>query len=144
MNANELRIGSLVYYETIDLTNCNDIAEIISIQPDDIKSIHLKGLGHEKYHPIPIAGDWLLKFGFEKRKTQNADLYLIDLIKIGRNPALKKLCLYFESRESEWIVCFLDYYTGKEVSEIFPNNILYVHQLQNLFFALTGKELELK
>ena len=69
--------------------------------------------GKSKAKPILLTEEWLLKFGF-KKVAEN------DFI-------LGKYSLYY-----------LLYYDGYRVSEITPK---YVHQLQNLYFALTGKEL---
>jgi hypothetical protein len=72
--------------------------------------------GKEGIEPIPLTDDWLRKFGF-KKVAEN------DFI-------LGKFSLYY-----------VLYYDGYRVSEIIPK---YVHQLQNLYFALTGEELTLK
>lgn len=78
------------------------------------------GLG--KYKPITLTPEWLERFGFES--------YL--------NSEYKKDCLYIEILNDgtiEW--CW-----GWNNEKSDPIN--YVHQLQNLYFALTGAELSLK
>ena len=69
--------------------------------------------------PLPLTEEWLLKFGF-KFKEEYKEFYL-------KNITLSVRKNFFE----------FDYY-GDIV------NIKYVHQLQNLYFALTGEELTLK
>ena len=70
-------------------------------------------------HPIPLTEEWLLKFGFTKEvlgwKHWNLDLYLY----------LDNGCF-----ESEQLPMFI--------------YLKYVHQLQNLYFALTNEELCIK
>jgi|688.fasta_scaffold1153065_1 hypothetical protein len=111
MNAKELRIGNKVL-----LTDINEICIITSISNKHIGYESKSRIGQcisSCLKPIPLREDWLLKFGF-KKVAEN------DFI-------LGKYSLYY-----------LLYYDGYRVSEITPK---YVHQLQNLYFALTGKEL---
>lgn len=70
----------------------------------------------DSFIPIPLTEEWLLKFGFEKVGFQ----FIKDGIEL------------FPIRDL--------YYRGN-----FPikSDIKYVHQLQNLYFALVGKELKL-
>jgi hypothetical protein len=73
-------------------------------------------------NPIPLTEEWLLKFGFDYYKSNNS--YQLDT-KLGF---------------SIWgriISGFNVYYESDEIGETFK----YVHQLQNLIFALTGNEL---
>ena len=77
----------------------------------------------ELVEPIPLTKEWLLKFGFKYKE------------------------MYYES---EYLTALNDCFIVVErVTGFFyvdaPNNeIKYVHQLQNLYFALTGEELEIK
>ena len=118
MESNELRIGNLVHYHDEHLKP-ND--EVIKISYLDLMIIHHK----EKYHhysPIPLTEEWLLKFGFTK--TDNK--YFIGELNELNN------------RQLDLILC-----TDKNVISYqdYLHPILYVHQLQNLYFALTGEEL---
>jgi hypothetical protein len=74
------------------------------------------------YEPIPITEEWLLKFGFEKTMSWT---YVKDLV--------GNLKLVYYLGEKGWSMGFKSY-------SDFPN-LKYVHQLQNLYFALTGEEL---
>ena len=111
MKANELRIGNLVY-----LTDKDKVWEILD--------------GHEidecddnpLVQPIPLTEEWLLKFGFEKTMSWT---YVKDLV--------GNLKLVYYLGEKGWSIGFKSY-------SDFPN-LKYVHQLQNLYFALTGEEL---
>jgi hypothetical protein len=73
------------------------------------------------YEQIPLTEEWLLKFGAEK---QCDDLFDFENYKFG----------YF-------------YFKNNELYSVFQSQqlcepIKYVHQLQNLYFALTGTELK--
>ena len=78
--------------------------------------------------PIPLTEEWLLKFGFEKQ-----------MIKINDYTDFAYECI-FESyefalyQELEW----------SDIQKIILHTVKYVHQLQNLYYALTGEELTLK
>lgn len=73
-----------------------------------------------------------MKFGFERKKENNAsvvsEFILGDIILI-----------WFKNDEMRFIGCPIFYLTRDKGIEI-----KHVHQLQNLFFALTGGELKMK
>ena len=126
MNANELRIGNLVGFGS---TNCR----VYEIQENCFYAIYNDGGSLKnttcKLQPIPLTEEWLLRFGFEKTNTDGDNAWL----------NLRYRFLNFASDES---VGF------KKVYLTLNNRMdiicLYVHQLQNLYFALTGEELTLK
>lgn len=72
---------------------------------------------------IPLTEEWLIKFGFEK---DNEYKYFVKEIK-----TYKEFILDFSTQSNSWFLCDTDVDT----------DIKYVHQLQNLYFALTNKEL---
>lgn len=74
--------------------------------------------------PIPLTSDLLVKFGFEKRKDGRLRWYQKNDIDIDVE-------LYKDGRAAFFTYTNLD----KEIT------VASVHQLQNLYFALTGKEL---
>lgn len=75
------------------------------------------------YNPIPITEEWLLKFGFEKP----AHTWCGDKFHLTN----------YDRDHSLWCVAM-------NKNNAIIANIRYLHQLQNLYFALTGEELELK
>ena len=75
--------------------------------------------------PILLTEEWLLKFGFEK---QMAWTYCIEL--------KGNLKLVYYLGEKGWSI------GNKNYSDF--SNLQYVHQLQNLYFALTNEELTIK
>lgn len=79
--------------------------------------------------PIPLTEGWLLKFGFQNvTETENANHPLIRTFSKGifkiYIPEGKCRLFGMIGVDSAWL------------------NMRYVHQLQNLYFALTGTELE--
>ena len=74
----------------------------------------------EAYKPIQLTEEWLLKFGFEKE---------FGVFK------LKGLKCWFTKYTSEPNLYSVN------IGNIKLSTLKYVHELQNLYFALTGSEL---
>lgn len=118
ISANELRIGNWIQ----DLANT-----YIQIQA---KGIELLSMDSSGFKPIRLSKSWLLKFGFEQQetyhiyriKTQIGYIYNINL-------TYNKFSL--EVDETDELTSFT----------IIRHDLNYVHQLQNLYFALIGEEL---
>jgi hypothetical protein len=112
MKATELRIGNLVY---------DNLGGTLKIKGISLES----DLSHIK--PIPLTEEWLLKFGFIKENFH----YVIDKDKYHTFSILIGIISFPFIKSND-----------KVISENFSfYGIKYVHQLQNLYFALTGKEL---
>ena len=84
--------------------------------------------------PIPLTEDWLLKMGFKKASDNcyiktypnNCDFILFDwLTPIAVSNGFKEGDYYYFFHRT-------------------AHTIRYVHQLQNLYFSLTGNELTIK
>ena len=115
MKANELRIGNFVYFDkTITHLNCGDLLQIAFE-----KIINPKAT----IKPIPLTEQWLKDFEFEQRGKRN--------FYVNRPMGLIKM-------DKGWGICMID--SGNVLFHTF-SCIDYVHQLQNLYFELTGKEL---
>jgi hypothetical protein len=87
-------------------------------------------------NPIELTEKWLLDFGFkrENRGSVSAQFH------IGINPVTHDWLF-----DIVWLKDMMDY--SLKDYPFYRNGhfeLKYVHQLQNLFFALTGTELELK
>lgn len=120
MKAMELRIGN--YIENTD----SQMASYMVVNADVIKQNE-----HTMYaslEPILLTEEWLIKFGFKKRDMLSSILFDMKnpRFSIYLNPPIDK--------SNKWNILGIE----KNV------NIQYVHQLQNLYFALTGEELTLK
>jgi len=119
MEAKELRIGNLFIEE-----NSKKIIEVIGLEKNRVV---FSGMFLDKWQaePIPLTEEWLLKFGFE----ENDNIYKLN--NFGK-------FIFFEHLNS-----FGFYPSGLLNSLMRMDNLKSVHQLQNLYFALTGKELEI-
>lgn len=130
MKAQELRIGNWLY----DVEDGEYQVEQICTHRYDSTLIGVVWRKRscwtavEETQPIPLTPEWLERFGFEYEEGF-ADDYTKEPISLYNNP-------------------FLEGWTVETIfSELIKKNMLnikYVHQLQNLYFALTGQELELK
>lgn len=125
MKASELRIANLVL-------NDGCVCEVLSIFGGSYSHCVLKtrqgneiNAQCEYLSPIPLTEEWLVKFGFEKRNNAWA---------------IKNDAKIYNSNGFQFSIWKdLTYNTG----EISPP-LEFVHQLQNLYFALTGTELQLQ
>lgn len=121
MNAKELRIGNLTYY-----TNPHSdmiVQEVLT--PKDLDYAF-------SLDPIPLTEEWLLNFGFEKVEDLG-DMIYYQIINKRRGFGV-------ELNHDEWVFYL---YNNIDYTPLIYNepHFKYVHQLQNLYFALTGKEL---
>ena len=118
MNSKELRIGNLVEYddEVVTVTGVTEENPFVNtITPDY--------LDYEEITPIPIKEEWLLKFGFKKPAH----------VWIGTK--------FWMSRGGTYDRDFYLWHCALNKNNAGLCDIRYVHQLQNLYFALTNKEL---
>ena len=122
MEVKELKIGNWVSFISDDnfcqVSSIVDDLEVVCLISTNISSER----GVDDYNPIPLTEEWLLKFGFywDKKKVYlclNEDLFRI--------------------RYSHNQVSLFQFGECIVVSPI-----KHVHQLQNLYFALTNKELK--
>lgn len=96
------------------------------------------------FQPIPLTEEWLLNFGLFKI-TKKEDLWCND--EIGVYDFKGKIrCDDFFITSNDFTDFTLYVATIDDGMESYQylNTIIYVHQLQNLYFALTNKELKLR
>ena len=130
MKANELRIGNYVNDRfDAEVTVCDITHGGINL------NYGYSTISIDDLQPIPLTEDWLLKFGFIK-VTYTVSLsdggmpYHYEIEGQGNHWRL-----YFDGR-------FFAFNERKLNLHLSHNR--YVHQLQNLYFALVGEELKLK
>jgi hypothetical protein len=125
INAQELRYGNKLLFldDVVTFKNITEFREdgiywIKPVEPKiEAKSFHFK--------PIELTEEWLLKLGLEKIGIWTFSLNLVG-----------NLDLIYYLGEKGWSIGLKSY------SDF--SNLKYVHQLQNLYFALTGEELIIK
>ena len=112
MKANELRIGNWVMYSSKIQVNENKIRECVD-HP-------------ERFGTITLTEEWLKRFGFEQHHDDcsNGVMYIKDI---------------FSEHPKTWGVYPNEVGSGIVIKDSIK--LEHVHQLQNLYFALTGEEL---
>lgn len=136
MKAKELRIGNLVFNKE---RNCVDTINGIFIEyglTDDecvlIQGDNLLDYGIDHIQPIQLTEEWLVKFGFEYDDEEH--IYYKPMFDYGGDQC-EDFKLSLISNDEHYLAV-----DNKETYEA----IEHVHKLQNLYFALTGEELEIK
>lgn len=134
MKASELRIGNLVYV-TDNLTNLI-FKEITPINIHNL--MHLTGWDKSpvdiEFEPIPLTEEFFLKFGFE-----NIDKGGNDFITYTDSEHNYYLQIDVRRKDGKYLILDNSFDDLRAFSMV---DIEYVHQLQNLYFALTGEELK--
>lgn len=141
MKTTELRLGNYItdgtfQYSVVginfDESIWGSIDKVVNHVKAETEDYYKQGDYHlniENVQPIPLTEEWLLKFGFEK---------VIHAYVMGiHNRIFSGLMKFqFDRLLQMWVFSVGKY---KDITRI-----EYVHQLQNLYFALTGDELEIK
>lgn len=129
MKAEELRVGNLVSnafnppQEILVVKQITGYGEMKGVHVSKINEDFVWSLPELGIIGIPLTKFWLLKFGFIPKEYGYVNQIYV------RKPDNRVNDFYFE---------FDGFDIGKEVE------LKYVHQLQNLYHALTGEELTIK
>lgn len=117
MKANELRVGNWYCINTFDINEKRKIETGI-----DIESITRRDRNNEIL-PVRLTKKWLINFGFIKN----------GILTYTNQP----VSLVYHKHTKTFVFAFFCGYENLI-------RIKYVHTLQNLYFSLTGRELELE
>lgn len=117
MEASELRLGNLFIAE-----NSKEIIKVIGLEKENI-TFSGNFVGKWQAKPISLTEEWLLKFGFDSHGKIENEMFIFQIIFHD--------CYHITYKEKE----------GYGIGECFLQGYPSVHQLQNLYFALTGEEL---
>jgi hypothetical protein len=133
MKANELRIGNYINNEQrTELVRAVDNWRIQCHLLTDKKQETLYEVSIHLIKPIPLTEQWLIDFGFKKDEDLG-DIIYYQKEKYG-------VCL-----DHDELVFYATRFKNEVYNIIYDDDIFQsVHQLQNLYFALTGKELKKK
>ena len=112
MKANELRIGNWVMYSSKIQVNENKIRECVD-HP-------------ERFGTITLTEEWLTRFGFEQMKLYTGDNCFVK----------EKFCVLCDGELKNY-----DLRLTFDSDQTIRVQLHYVHQLQNIYFAITGEEL---
>jgi len=136
--ATELRIGNYEQAEELSIPKLG--IQSVKINGKAFGSIashgiHLVDEGKTEFKPIRITPEWLIEFGCQKIKDNDYEL---------SGAHQNKFRIRYSSIAEEIHSFGIIYFDKPKDVYNFTWNIQYVHQLQNLFYALTGTELILK
>ncbi len=135
MEAKNLRVGNLVGIEETALhaDGCNHLEAIFEIEELKKDVVQFKGYHAGEYYKdlkgIKLNEGMLSLYGF---KRSNEKLIYLPIPQIISE-------IHFEKHDYGNVITL-----QSSVGMFIPNDIEYFHELQNLFFAITGQELELK
>mgnify|MGYP001216050413 CR=1 FL=1 len=131
MIASELRIGNIVLFNddgkeyTVVEINKNGIS-IVDVSDETWIEIDM-------FSGIPLTESWLIKFGFYQYGNQNLWKQRVKRAEHKSSITINTFC-HTSTTNHQYISL-----------NTFPfKKIYFVHQLQNLYHALTGTELEIK
>lgn len=128
MKANELRVGNIVFEPLNENKRAFKVFEVYHEEDYDKINYH----NALSFEPVPITEDWLLQLGF-KKLLPNIGEITQDEVDMGKLRTVVCIELYpfvFNTSNGWWLY--------KRHMDIAPK---YIHQLQNLYFCLTGEEL---
>ena len=139
LEAKDFRIGNLIECDNI-IIEVQGISKYYVNGFDKANNIDTRvPVKHSK--GIPLTEEWLIKFGFEKGNYKEFD----EKHFVEKSNTIKVIISG---------VGFWDVYTDYNLYEITfssglniitdNNGINHVHQLQNLYYAITGEELTIK
>jgi hypothetical protein len=130
MKANELHIGG--FYKSVKFgvpVRC-ELSDLYQLEIDCDGAEPDEEIIGRMFEPIHLTEEWLLKFGFEKKDVE---------IGYGINDIMVEYELdgysFTQDNTGKWYLLHYNWNT---------EHFKYVHQLQNLYFALTGEELTIK
>ena len=134
METKELRLGNIVNYlngsswlqgKVTSIGESRCVVETVSV-----KAINMQG--------IVITDEWLLKLGFIEREDTIEEGYPTYWPLQGNG----RFRIYYSDFNQKFNFDVFDFKSGDCVERILT--IDHIHQLQNLFFNLTGEELIVK
>jgi len=127
IEAKELRKNNLVHKERYEREGYDVVKVLGYTETDVIFQLNAKAyeFEYDEFEYIPLTEEWLMRFGFEYFKDNDSFQYD------------NELGFTIWGRLSEGFYLHVqDVDCGQSIH--------FVHQLQNLYFALTGEELQLK
>lgn len=135
----QLRIGNFVLPYGVSAIECVREVCLISLDIDDeympiIETVEVGKHNNcdgdilRNFQPIPLTEEWMIRLGFFKSSTEDGyGVFSKDMLEFS-----------FILRNGELIFEFENYQL--KLPDI---KLLYIHQLQNLYFTLTGEDLKL-
>jgi len=134
MKANELRLGN--YFEDQKGRLCT--VNKIEVDKGELTAFCIQAINGPAtapdFTPIPLTEKWLTDFGFTENSTGTVRKEY--WLKFDIDNKAHFIEVAFPRNITIKVIVYYDEHTYKHIQ--------YVHQLQNLYFALTGEELTRK
>ena len=148
MKTNELRLGN---YILVDCVMFKEELKVTEIYPngvfaktkypdDDMPEIGF--IKEEDIEPIELTEEVLLKIGFKKERQLISNLFYLDYETDVDNIIRVKYVIY--PKAPSLLKITTSQCGNYECFEFMKRGIKYLHELQNAYFILTGKELEVE
>ncbi len=160
IDVRELRIGNLITYNKGGKSDTSPIVKVCEIhlngitaeryyeEPDTLTGIANKLLLKEDFDPIVLSEETLLNCNFEKMKDEKTFILPLFFHKNDETKSNNYLCLYAEkSKKYDVYLSYTSYSIGDNLKiegSVSNKSYIFLHQVQNLYFNLTGKELPVK
>lgn len=129
IDVRELRINNYVLCKNevcrVNMINRGDIVEVSTIDSDSVRECFVEDILSDRIYPIPLTEELLLKCGFKK---------------INHISGYSFFSMERNNKNGANIDIYKSYSTVGSNTSV--PHIQFLHQLQNIYFALTGKELE--
>lgn len=130
IDVKELRIDNLVMCKNeicrINMINRGDVVEVSTIDSDSVKECFACEIMSDRLYPIILTEELALKCGFKKiNHVSGYSFFSMERKKYGAN------------------IDIYEAYSTIGGNTSVPH-IQFLHQLQNLYFALTGNELKIE
>lgn len=139
MDATELRVGNLLMFrdkKIVEVSNLGNTFETIEL----VNGLRYGSDYIEEYNPIKITRELLIEFGFKKVNNLGMFVYVLYIDEwLNFEVDLKHSTFHLvSSQENNDLNIDIGSYTVYRLIEI-----EFIHEIQNLYFALTAKELSL-
>jgi hypothetical protein len=141
MKTNELRLGNWVVYN-------NQIVKTTGLHygmfecgcPDDNNWMCTGRIS--EVHPIELTEEILLKIGFKKERQLISNLFYLDYETDVDNIIRVKYVIY--PKAPSLLKITTSQCGNYECFEFMKRGVKYLHELQNAYYCLTGKELNIE
>lgn len=117
----DVRVGNLL--------ECMYNGKTVKVVDLDVLEVLSTSAGTQ-YSGLKLTEDWLVKFGFEKwilESNESCSYYKHGVLNLMKSDSLSYGCSFEPENNHSWFT-----------------EIKHIHQLQNLYFSLTGHELTIK
>lgn len=133
IHSKDLRIGNLVWCPFEDAPMRVEASDLIAMVQCEVAGKEIEFL-----KSIPLTDEWLIKSGFEPN-----GVYRSMRLPISNLPHYGTRSFIVVAHDGETWIELIDRNKHNQFTELQSRSFMYrsVHQLQNLYFALTGTEL---